>query len=139
MMSSRETTRSEDEMIRAGERFGRLLGEGDVVALNGRLGAGKTHFTKGIVRAFGGGDEVTSPTFSLVNEYRDGRLPVFHFDFYRIDDLREVLRIGWEEYLDEPGVIVVEWAEKFPELLPPSTRIVQLAIEEDGAHSILIV
>ena len=95
---------------------------GEVLALCGELGAGKTHFTQGLASGLGiDTSAVTSPTFTLVHEYGGGRLPIFHFDFYRMESAQEVLAIGWEEFLDEPhGVVVVEWANKFPELLPPS-------------------
>ncbi|MDF2378273.1 MAG: tRNA (adenosine(37)-N6)-threonylcarbamoyltransferase complex ATPase subunit type 1 TsaE [Verrucomicrobiales bacterium] len=111
----------ETEMIEAGRALGQTLNAGRVVALCGALGAGKTHFSKGVVSGIGADDPVSSPTFSLVNEYRSGRLPVFHFDFYRLDSAEELIRIGWDEYLDEEGVILVEWADKFPELLPDET------------------
>ena len=90
---------SEVEMIAAGVSLAADLESGDVVALNGQLGAGKTHFSKGIVAGLGSGDEVTSPTFALVQEYHGGSLPVFHFDFYRLDEVSELLRLGWDEYL----------------------------------------
>ena len=93
---------------------------GEVLALCGDLGAGKTHFTQGLANGLGiDASAVTSPTFTLIQEYGGGRLPIFHFDFYRMESAEEVLAIGWEEYLDEDhGVIIVEWANKFPELLP---------------------
>ena len=114
----------------AGERLAAGLGTGAVVALTGGLGAGKTHFTKGLVRGLGGTEEVTSPTFTLVHEYRGGRLPVFHFDFYRMETAGEVLGIGWDEYLDSGGVCVVEWADRFPHLLPAGTE--WWSLEADG-------
>lgn len=126
--------RDEAEMIAAGEALAEELSAGDVVALCGQLGAGKTHFTKGIVSGVGAGETVTSPTFALVNEYRTGRLPVFHFDFYRLDEAEELLAIGWDDYLDEAGVVIVEWADKFPELLPEDTLRFDLSIREDGVH-----
>ncbi len=107
--------------IVAGESFAARLRPGDVVALSGGLGAGKTHFTKGIVRGLSCGAEVTSPTFSLVHEYRGGRLPVFHFDFYRMQSEAEILAMGWDDYLESDGVCVVEWASLFPALLPLHT------------------
>ncbi len=94
---------------------------GSVLALTGELGAGKTRLTQAIVRALGGGDVVTSPTFTLVQEYREGRLPVFHFDFYRIENADEVIAAGWDDYLDEGGVVIAEWADKFPEIFPEET------------------
>jgi len=105
-----------------GSQLAQSLSEGDVVALCGTLGAGKTQITRGIVAGMGSQTAVSSPTFTLVHEYLDGRLPVFHFDFYRMDSAAEVLGIGWDEFLMEPGVVIVEWADMFPELLPDNTR-----------------
>jgi len=104
--------------VAAGRDLAKALAAGDCLALVGGLGAGKTHLSKGIVEGLGCAAEVTSPTFTLVHEYRGGRLPVFHFDFYRLESAREVLALGWDDYLDEGGLIIVEWADKFPELLP---------------------
>lgn len=118
--------------------WGRALAEnlqgGDVVALCGQLGAGKTQATKGIVAGLGSSAAVTSPTFTLVHEYSDGRLPIFHFDFYRMDSAQEVLTVGWDDILDEPGVVIIEWADLFPELLPPHTRWFQFSAQEDGSR-----
>lgn len=105
-----------------GTQLAQSLSAGDVVALCGTLGAGKTQITRGIVAGMNSQAAVTSPTFTLVHEYLDGRLPVFHFDFYRMDSAAEVIGIGWDEFLMEPGVVIVEWADMFPELLPPHTR-----------------
>lgn len=105
---------------------------GEVLALVGGLGAGKTRFTKGLVAALGHPGEVTSPTFSLVHEYRDGRLPVFHLDFYRLEAAEELLGIGWDEMLDEGGVIVAEWADRFPELLPAEARVLEFEVVDAG-------
>jgi tRNA threonylcarbamoyladenosine biosynthesis protein TsaE len=139
-------TANEKAMIDAGIAFSHSLERGDVVALVGDLGAGKTHFSKGVVSGLGvnslgvnslGADTaVTSPTFSLVHEYLAGRIPVFHFDFYRIDSPDELVRLGWDEYLDEEGIILVEWADKFPELLPHGTIELQFSIEDDGKHTV---
>jgi len=109
---------------------------GSVIALVGGLGAGKTHWTKGLVAAIGCPLEVTSPTFSLVHEYRGGRLPVFHFDFYRLTNAAEVLALGWDEYLDAEGLVVVEWADKFPELLPQDAIWLRFTVEPDAARSV---
>lgn len=127
---------SEEEMLSAGEIFARDLNPGAVVALCGQLGAGKTHFSKGVVSGLGAEESVTSPTFSLVNEYRTGRLPVFHFDFYRLEEASELVAIGWDDYLEEDGVVIVEWADKFPELLPEETIWLDLSIRENGVHEI---
>ena len=127
---------SEEEMIDAGKALGASLEPYTAVALVGQLGAGKTHFSKGLVMGIGADDPVTSPTFSLLNEYRSGRMPVFHFDFYRIDEAAELLAIGWDDYLDEEGVVIVEWADKFPELLPSETIWLEFQILESGAHQV---
>ena len=95
---------------------------GEVWALVGDLGAGKTHFVQGIAAGIGAPGTATSPTFALVHEYTGGRLPVFHFDFYRLETAGEALALGLEEYLDGGGLTVIEWADKFPGLLPPGTR-----------------
>ena len=98
----------------------------DIVALTGDLGSGKTQFVKGVVAGLGGPDEVTSPTFTLLHEYNGGRLPVFHFDFYRFSDRAEVENIGFHDYLQDGGVAVIEWADQFPNLLPTQTRWVRI-------------
>ena len=120
--------------------FGRSLAEGlqpgDVVALCGQLGAGKTHVVKGLLAGLGSGEEVTSPTFSLVHEYQHARLPVFHFDFYRVESESELLNIGWDEYLDEHGIILVEWADLFPGLLPPNTQWYRLEALPEGGRRV---
>lgn len=122
-------SKSPEETKRVGGDFALGLRSGDVVALCGDLGAGKTHFTKGIVEALGGsGEEVCSPTFTLVHEYRGGRIPVFHFDLYRLEDGRELSGVGWEDYLEEDGILVVEWADKFEERLPSGTIFVRIGI-----------
>jgi len=125
-------------MNEAASCLGSTLAGGDVIALVGHLGAGKTHFTKGLVSGLGGNPEgVTSPTFSLVNEYRGSQFSIYHFDFYRMETTEEVLRIGWEEYLDDKGaVVIVEWADKFEELLPEETEWLRIEIAKDGTRNI---
>jgi len=137
-MSRKQHIASEEEMIKSGRELGKSLEPGSVVALSGDLGAGKTHFSRGIVRGIGCDDVVSSPTFSLVHEYRSGPLPVFHFDFYRLDSVDELIRIGWDDYLDEEGVILVEWADKFPELLPDGTLHYHIELG-DGEHRTLLI
>jgi len=110
------------ETFAHGRALGATLRAGDVIALDGELGAGKTHFVKGIAAGLGCDGDVTSPTFTLVHEYTGGRLPLFHFDFYRLESEDETLRIGLDDYLGAGGVIVIEWAGKFPALLPSCTR-----------------
>ena len=124
-MSARLVTSSAQETDATGERLGATLGAGDVVALSGELGAGKTVFVQGLVRALGVTAGATSPTFVLVNEYR-GRLPVHHVDVYRTESLTELLDLGLEEMMDGDGVTVIEWAERLEPLLP--TRAVRVSI-----------
>ena len=121
---------SPEAMIALGREMAQDLQAGSVLALQGGLGAGKTHFTKGLAAGLGYSQEVTSPTFTLVHEYRGGRLPVYHFDFYRMNSEEEVLRIGWDEYLDDDAVVVVEWPDKFPGLIPAGCT--WLAFEHEG-------
>ena len=99
-------------------------------ALSGTLGAGKTHFSKGFARGLGYIGDVTSPTFSLVQEYHGGRFPIFHFDWYRLKSAEEVLAIGWDEYLDRQGILLVEWADLFPELWPSATQHLTIEIQD---------
>lgn len=108
------------------------LAGGEVLALVGGLGAGKTRFTKGLVAGLGHAGEVTSPTFALVHEYRDGRLPVFHLDFYRLEAPEELVGIGWDEMLAEEGVVIAEWADRFPELVPVEARVLEFEVVEGG-------
>ena len=111
---------------------------GEVWALVGDLGAGKTHFVQGVVRGAGVPQgSATSPTFTLVHEYTGGRLPVFHFDFYRLESAAETLALGLDEFLDSDGLTIIEWADKFPELLPPGTRWFRFEILEGEARRIV--
>lgn len=119
-----------------GRAQGAQLRRGDVLALCGELGAGKTHFVKGVAAALGTEAAVTSPTFTLIHEYPGGRLPVYHFDFYRLEDEDEAIKIGLDEYLDGDGVCLIEWADKFPGLLPPHTRWFRFTHHPDGARAI---
>ena len=104
-------TRSEAETEALGARLAQSLSPGAVVAYRGGLGMGKTAFTRGLARGLGYAGRVTSPTFTIVNEYEGGRLPLFHFDMYRLADADALFDIGWEDYLDRGGVCAVEWSE----------------------------
>lgn len=115
-----------------GREMGRDVKAGEVIALVGDLGAGKTTLTQGLMQGLGYEEEVTSPTFSLVQEYRGGRLEVFHFDFYRVEDEHELLDLGWDDYLDRNGLIIVEWPNLHPALLPMNTRWLKLSHQEGG-------
>lgn len=111
-------THSEAETIDAGRKLSHALKAGDVVALYGDLGSGKTRFVKGISRGLGITEHVTSPTFVVVNEHLHGNIPLYHFDFYRLRNIRELEEIGFEEYLEGNGICVLEWAEMIREKLP---------------------
>ncbi len=126
------------ETLDFGRRLGKGLEAGDVVALEGDLGAGKTTLTKGLMEGLGYEGEVTSPTFSLVQEYGRGRLEVFHFDFYRVEEMGELFELGWDDYLERGGVLIVEWPNLFPELLPEGTRWFQLRHVEGGREVVEI-
>ena len=105
------TTHSAAETEALGEQLALRLTGGEVIAYTGDLGAGKTAFTRGLARGLGITDRVTSPTFTIVNEYEAGRLPLFHFDMYRLSSSDELYDIGWEDYLARGGVCAVEWSE----------------------------
>lgn len=113
-------THSPAETEELGCRLGRTLGPGAVVAYFGGLGMGKTAFTRGLARGLGCRGRVTSPTFTIVNEYQ-GRIPLFHFDMYRLPDADALFDIGWEDYLDRGGVCAVEWSENVAGALPEDT------------------
>ena len=119
------------ETIAAGAECAESAEVGDVFGLTGDLGAGKTQFVKGFVSGLGSAAEVTSPTFTLVHEYSDGRFPVYHFDFYRLDSADAVTALGWDEYVYGDGVCIVEWADRFPELLPPHTRMISITAQSE--------
>jgi tRNA threonylcarbamoyladenosine biosynthesis protein TsaE len=128
-------TATEAETLRAGEEFARQLRAGDVVACYGDLGAGKTRFIQGVCRGLGVAEHVTSPTFTILNEYFSGALSVFHFDFYRIASPAELRDIGAREYFESgEGVCLIEWAEKVAELLPPSRYDVRLTLGRSPAE-----
>jgi tRNA threonylcarbamoyladenosine biosynthesis protein TsaE len=128
-LRSTVVTTSAEETEAAGERLGRGLEAGSVVALTGELGAGKTRFVQGLVRGLGVATQATSPSFVLVNEYR-GRLPVHHVDLYRIQSVAEAQELGLEELFAGDGVTLVEWADKATTLLPPD--IVRVHIDGVG-------
>ncbi len=127
-----------EETILFGKQFAERLQPGDVVCLDGDLGAGKTHFVKGIASFFGvDPTEVSSPTFTLINEYH-GSLLVYHFDCYRIKNEQEALEIGTEDYLYGDGISVVEWPEKIRNLLPPESVWVNISHKGEHEREILI-
>lgn len=117
-MNLKTITKSEEETITLGKEFSEILNSGDVVELIGNLGTGKTHFVKGLAEGMNFTKKVASPTFTIINEYNGGKLPVYHFDCYRINNLVELQEIGFEEYIYGSGVCVFEWGEKVEDLLP---------------------
>ena len=139
MPSQRFITNSPEETEALGARLARALEPGAVVAFTGDLGAGKTAFVRGLARGLGVPDRVTSPTFTIVNEYEGGRLPLFHFDLYRLGCADELFDIGWEDYLARGGVCAVEWSERMEELLEPGTIRVDLRRGEDEDRRVITV
>jgi len=119
-------TECEQETEALGERLAGRLEPGAVVAFTGDLGAGKTAFTRGLARGLGISGRVTSPTFTVVNEYEGGRLPLFHFDMYRLGSSDELFGIGWEDYLAREGVCAVEWSENVSDALEEGTIFVEI-------------
>ncbi len=119
------TTRTEEETAYIGEMLGRILTEPLVIALKGELGAGKTVFVRGAARGLGVAEPVSSPTFVLMKIYH-GRLPVYHFDFYRLSPDEELGELGFDEYLPGSGIAFIEWAERLPGLLPPDYLLVHI-------------
>lgn len=131
-------THSREETVALGGRLADALKTGRVVAFTGDLGAGKTAFVSGMARALGVEERVTSPTFTIVNEYEGGRLPLFHFDMYRLEDAGDLFDIGWEDYLDRGGVCALEWSERVEEALPEDTAVVSFARCPEGGNWRLI-
>ena len=129
-------TCSPEETIEFGRRLAAELRPGDVVALTGELGAGKTCLVRGIALGLGVMQAVTSPTFTIIHEYRGGKLPLYHVDLYRLDSMEQAVAIGIEEYFRSEGVTVIEWAEKIEALLPEHTKRVRMAVVSDRARRI---
>lgn len=123
-------THSPTETEQVGQALAAQLTAGTVLALRGDLGAGKTAFTRGLARGLGYSGAVTSPTFTIVNEYEGGRLPLFHFDLYRLSSPDELWDIGWEDYLDRGGVCAVEWSERAEELLSGAVTVTLRRVDD---------
>jgi tRNA threonylcarbamoyladenosine biosynthesis protein TsaE len=139
IISQHVDAQSLEETLNFGERLASEVQRGDVIALFGDLGAGKTALVKGLARGLGVTQAVTSPTFTLVHEYSGGRLPLFHIDLYRLDTVEQALAIGIEDYLNGMGVTAIEWAEKIEPLLPPHTTRVRIAWLGETARRIEVV
>ena len=125
-------THSPAETEAVGCALGQILTPGTVLAYEGDLGAGKTAFTRGLARGLGCTEQVTSPTYTIVNEYLSGRLPLFHFDMYRLKSSDDLWGIGWDDYLDRCGVCAVEWSENVREAMEDAVRV---RIEKLGEES----
>ena len=125
-------TNSPAETEKIGSALGKTLIPGTVIAYRGDLGAGKTAFTRGLARGLGSGELVTSPTYTIVNEYLGGRCPLFHFDMYRLASSDDLWDIGWEDYLDRNGICAVEWSENVEDALEDPIII---TIEKLGGDS----
>ena len=123
-------TKSPEQTELLGKKLAELLRPGDVIAYYGDLGAGKTAFTRGLAAGLGIREAVTSPTYTIVNEYLSGRMPLFHFDMYRLSSSEELFDIGWEDYLARGGVCAVEWSENVADAL---TDAISITIEKDPA------
>lgn len=124
-------THSPEETEAIGRKIAAKLLPGDIIAYYGDLGAGKTAFTRGLAAGLGVTEQVTSPTYTIVNEYLSGRMPLFHFDMYRLSSSDELFDIGWEDYLARGGVCAVEWSENVADAL---TDAISITIEKDPAQ-----
>ena len=125
-------THSPEETEKIGAALAEKMEPGTVIAYRGDLGAGKTAFTRGLARGLGYAEPVTSPTYTIVNEYLGGRLPLFHFDMYRLSSADDLFDIGWEDYLDRGGVCAVEWSENIAEAMAGAVTV---AIEKLGENT----
>ena len=125
-------TNSPAETEALGAALGRVLTPGTVIAYRGDLGAGKTAFTRGLARGLGCGEIVTSPTYTIVNEYLSGRLPLFHFDMYRLASSDDLWDIGWEDYLERGGVCAVEWSENVADAMDDAIIVTIEKLGEDS-------
>ncbi|WP_173327718.1 tRNA (adenosine(37)-N6)-threonylcarbamoyltransferase complex ATPase subunit type 1 TsaE [Eubacterium pyruvativorans] len=118
--------RNEEDTKAFGRKLAEELEAGDILALIGDLGTGKTTLTKSVAAGLGVTEDITSPTFNIVNEYHSGRLPLYHFDVYRLESGADLFEIGGEEYFDAGGVCIIEWADLVAEVLPDDTKVIFL-------------
>ena len=132
-------THSASQTERVGSGLSAQLRAGDVIAFYGGLGAGKTAFTRGLAAGLGVTDAVTSPTYTIVNEYLSGRLPLFHFDMYRLSSSEELFDIGWEDYLARGGVCAVEWSENVEDALTGAIRVTIETLADDPDARVITI
>ena len=125
-------TNSPEETEAVGKRLGKVLTPGAVIAYQGDLGAGKTAFTRGVALGLGAKEPVTSPTYTIVNEYLSGKYPLFHFDMYRLASSDDLFDIGWDDYLDRGGICAVEWSENVDDAMEDAITITIEKLGEDS-------
>ena len=125
-------TNSPEDTEALGERLGKILTPGTILAYRGDLGAGKTAFTRGLARGLGCTQQVTSPTYTIVNEYLGGRLPLFHFDMYRLRSSDDLFDIGWDDYLDRKGICAVEWSENVADAMEDPVTVTIEKMDENS-------
>lgn len=128
--------RNEEECRKFGRNLAETLEADDVIGLVGDLGTGKTSLTKSIAEGLGIREQITSPTFTIVREYHSGRIPLYHFDVYRLDSGAEMIALGGEEYFDSGGITVIEWADRVAEILPDETKMIFLEYGENEGERI---
>jgi tRNA threonylcarbamoyladenosine biosynthesis protein TsaE len=128
---------SAEQTIGAGRTYGEQACRGDVFALRGDLGAGKTQFVKGFVAGVGSKADVTSPTFVLVHEYGGGRLPVYHFDFFRVENREALGRLGFDDYIFGDGVSLIEWADRYADVIPSHARWLSFELKDENTRVIM--
>jgi tRNA threonylcarbamoyladenosine biosynthesis protein TsaE len=129
---------SPGETQQFGRDFARKIDKGTVIGLKGELGTGKTQFVKGLAAGLGSAAEVTSPTFTLIHEYSGGRLPIYHFDFFRICHRESAAQLGLEDYFFGEGVSVIEWADKFAELIPEDATWISFETKSETQRAIIL-
>jgi len=127
---------SPDETEAFGRRFAEKIKPGDVIALTGGLGSGKTQFVKGLAAGLSAATAATSPTFTLIHEYSGGRLPIYHLDFFRVEDRQSAERLGLDDYFSGDGVSVIEWADRFPGLIPETARWISFEVKSETQRAI---
>ena len=129
--------KTEEDMVKLGNRFGKLAKPGMVISLRGSLGAGKTVFARGVARSLGIEEAIVSPTFTLVQEY-DGKLPMYHMDLYRITSQEDFEMIGGEDMLYSNGICLIEWSEVINEMLPKDTLFIHITVNPDQSRTVTI-
>jgi tRNA threonylcarbamoyladenosine biosynthesis protein TsaE len=130
---------SPEETEAFARRFSEKIKPGDVLALTGGLGSGKTQFVKGLAAALGATTAATSPTFTLIHEYPGGRLPIYHLDFFRLEDRQSAERLGFDDYFFGDGVSVIEWADRFTDLVPETAHWISFETKSEMQRAIRVV